>query len=368
MSGAGAAGPATVRRKFTRMGAGSGGMADMGAMGAFALLKAEAQSMQRTGIASLVNAPDTLAPLLHPYLSGSAAKAHVDSSGDEHRLANSKVFNEEQHSGKYKTTNTGTLPIQVDKEGAMNVYCNIFAQLKQRGMEEDHAPQFYLDTAAGAVKSMKSGGFQNLYPAINVASDVASKMEQDRCIFAMKTSDFIKVGGPAARRLLDEAARNVKGIYEQNVTPKVCHLLFHWNAHSFFTYHKDEEGDISVIINLSPSNAFMHVAGCEPAEYHGIGSGHIFPCSVQHRSGDAPRRCVKVAIFFGLDGPEDCTSSDKGEGDGAGSSSAPNPEETKETVKSETKDEEEPKPDEKPSDESGAPAPAKSRKRAARAS
>lgn len=323
-------------------------MADMGANGAFSLLKNEAACMQRTGIASLANDPEALAPLLHPYLSGSAAKEHVDSRGDDHRLANAKVFDEKRHAGKYKTTNTGTLPIQVDKEGTMNVYCNILGNLKQQGMEEDQVPKFYLDTAGGAIRSVKSGGFQNLYPAINVASNAVSKLEQDRCIFAMKPSDFAKVGGPAAKRLVDEATQKVRDIYQQNVTAKVCHLLFHWNAHSFFTYHVDQEGHISAIINLSPSDAFMHVAGCEPATYHGIGSGHIFPCNVFHRSGDAPRRCVKVAIFFDLDGPVDLESEGKGGGDEAGTSAAVKDEKKEEKVKTEKKGKDDTTPVEDP--------------------
>ena len=352
MCRAGEAGPAPGRRKFNRMGAVTGGMADMGANGAFSLLKNEAACMQRTGIASLANDPEALAPLLHPYLSGSAAKEHVDSRGDDHRIANTKVFDEKLHAGKYKTTNTGTLPIQVDKEVAMNVYCNILGNLKQQGMEEDLAPKFYLDTCGGAIKSARSGGFQNLYPAINVASNAISKLEQDRCIFAMKPSDFAKVGGPAAKRLLDEATKKVRDIYQQNVTAKVCHLLFHWNAHSFFTYHVDQEGHISAIINLSPSDAFMHVAGCEPAKYHGIGSGHIFPCDVFHRSGDAPRRCVKVAIFFDLEDSVDLESKGKGGGDEEGASSADQkPEKKDETVKTEKKDKDDATPGEEPSEE-----------------
>ena len=36
-----------------------------------------------------------------------------------------------------------------------------------------------------------------------------------------------------------------------NLTFKEIHVLFHWNAHSFFTYHNKDDGDISAIVNLS---------------------------------------------------------------------------------------------------------------------
>ena len=42
----------------------------------------------------------------------------------------------------------------------------------------------------------------------------------------------------------------------------------------------------------------MHVAGKDVAKYDGVGSTHLFPAKLFHRSGAAPRRCVKVAFFF----------------------------------------------------------------------
>ena len=37
-----------------------------------------------------------------------------------------------------------------------------------------------------------------------------------------------------------------------------------------------------------------------PAEYDGIGSAHLFPSKAFHRSGTAPRRCIKIALFYTL--------------------------------------------------------------------
>ena len=144
----------------------------------------------------------------------------------------------------------------------------------------------------------------------------------------MPMSTFHKIAGNTSKRMSDKAMSQIASMYEENVTCKAVHILFHWNAHSFFTYHQDQEGHISVIINLSPSDAYMHVAGCETAKYNGIGSGHFFPSNVFHRSGDAPRRCVKVAIFYALEKPQDV--------DEGGSSGVTN-EEKKNEVKTEEK-------------------------------
>ena len=65
-----------------------------------------------------------------------------------------------------------------------------------------------------------------------------------------------------------------------------------------FTYHQDTDGDVTVIVNLTHGEAEMHVAGKDVAKYDGVGSAHLFPAKLFHRSGAAPRRCVKVAFFF----------------------------------------------------------------------
>ena len=166
---------------------------------------------------------------------------------------------------------------------------------------KDGVPKLYLDSVGGTNDVKKTGGFQRLYDSVNVPALVMKKPDQDRCIFAMSHPHFFKVVGGPGKRLLELVSTQVAEFYQvQSVTCKAVHVLFHWNAHSFFTYHLDEDGDVSAIVNLSHGEASMHVSGCEKAVYDGIGSMHIFPTNVFHRSGDAPRRCVKVAFFFSL--------------------------------------------------------------------
>ena len=70
------------------------------------------------------------------------------------------------------------------------------------------------------------------------------------------------------------------------------------------------------IVNLSDTRSEMHVAGFGVATYDGIGSGHMFPAKVYHRSSGAPRRCIKVAIFFERATEIDVSSEDDGGGGG----------------------------------------------------
>ena len=127
-----------------------------------------------------------------------------------------------------------------------------------------------------------------------------AKTEQERCVFAVKLTDFYNLAGNHYGKMLtSEALKMASKVYGgKNFSIKVIHLLFHWNTHSFFTYHQDTDGTITVMINLSHGEASMHVAGYKEATYTGIGSGHIFNGQLWHRSGAAPRRCVKVALFL----------------------------------------------------------------------
>ena len=133
-------------------------------------------------------------------------------------------------------------------------------------------PELYIDTAGGKDVKKKSGGFQMLYESVNVPAALVKKTEQDRCIFAMKPGTFNNIAGNHAKNMIGYATAQVKELYkERNITLKVVHVLFHWNAHSFFTYHKDEDGSVTVIVNLAPCEAGMHVAGHKYANYNGVG-------------------------------------------------------------------------------------------------
>ena len=275
----------------------------MGTMATYALLKAEAQNFLRTGVSAVLQ--DTVAKeLMHPYLTGTAAKPHVDTTGDAFVANNCKIYEEQ---GKEFTESlnkdTGTTQLNFDKEKSLHLYCNLVGRLKTAENADDGVPKFYLDSAAGPGGPVKrSGGFQRLYNSINVKTEYWDKSQQDRCIFALTGTAFKQMGGTVATYMIDTSKNKVQTLFpDKNPILKKVHILFNWNAHSFFTYHQDDDGDMTMMINLSHGKAYMHVAGHpSPAEYDGIGSAHLFPSKAFHRSGTAPRRCIKIALFYAL--------------------------------------------------------------------
>ena len=290
-----------TKRPFVRMRCDINAYDDLGALGAFSLLKNESASITRTGVALVLSNKGLLESIMHPYLSSTAVKPYLDSKGYDFVEKNSKVYEEfTAKEVKESAQTTGTVALQVDKTASLFLYCTLIDKLHQGNLGPDNMPTFFLDTAGGPAIAKKSGGFQALYPAINLPAEQISKAEQDRCIFAMKPTQFYHIGGLNAKKVVSAVSEQVTRVYELNASCQVVHVLFNWNAHSFFTYHQDSDGMVTVIVNLSPCTATMHVAGFEIAEYIGVGSAHMFPSNVFHRSGDAPRRCIKVALFFDL--------------------------------------------------------------------
>ena len=110
MSGASGVSTPSGKKPFVRQRAAQAVADDMGALGAFSYLKTEATAIQRAGIKGLLDDDcAALAPLLNPYLSGTAAKVHSDEVGAEH----------EEHNGK----TYGALPAEYKKKLDNNTQC-----------------------------------------------------------------------------------------------------------------------------------------------------------------------------------------------------------------------------------------------------
>ena len=275
--------------------------------------------------------------MLTPYMSATASTGHKDDTGDEHHDLNMDTLSSAPATFKEMAAATGTQSLQLDKEHALNVYCCLVEKLKEGHTAADGNPTLYLDDAGGQKAAPKKGGFSNgLYPHINVPRMQQSTDEQNRCLFAMKSSKFLTLTGQAGNKLQTQAAKAVAKAFSKNASIVAVHVLFHWNKHSFFTYHQDTDGDVTVIVNLMHGEAEMHVAGKDVAKYDGVGSAHLFPAKLFHRSGAATRRCVKVAFFFKLTDPADAEDLEAESEEVAGPS-------TQSEVKAEVKDEVKPK-------------------------
>ena len=159
------------------------------------------------------------------------------------------------------------------------------------------------------------------------------KDEQARCIFGFTGAEYKKTLGAPGTRLSDAVKAKVKEHWKvDSLSLTQVHVLFHWNDHSFFKYHQDDKGDVAVVVNLSPScETNFHIAGGGEALMKTPGAAHMFPTSVFHRSGTAPRRCIKFVFFWSIVG-----NSQVVDVDGApGPSGVVKTEQTEETVEPE---------------------------------
>tara|TARA_B110000027_G_scaffold133302_1_gene161435 strand:- start:234 stop:1535 length:1302 start_codon:yes stop_codon:yes gene_type:complete len=293
-------GNAKKRKVFRKQGAFLQTRNDLGTLGTLPLLKSEADAIQRDGIKYLLsNLHELIQKHLHSYLSGTAMlQQYEDVNGYQYVGANTCVLDELADLTSHLDVKTGTYRIRVSQEVSMNVCCKLIGLLKTGSMAADKQPTLVLDVVGG---SHKSGGFEDAYTLVNVPLPLMNKAEQERCVFAMRATQFKNITGAHGAILLKEVHQHVT----QFVSPfkvlasPLVHVLFHFNDHAFFTYHTDDKSWMSVLVNLSYGSSTFHIAGREEeAIYDGIGSGHIFPSKVYHRSGRATRRSVKVAFFF----------------------------------------------------------------------
>lgn len=307
--------PVQPRKKFRvqpRMGNPSS-TADMGVMGVFQYLKSEARQLKEAGVARcLEDGEEYMTPLLAHYLNGSASRSYMDENGEDYVAHNSQHFSSMQEKDGLKVDSlTGTVAAEFNAELCFNLHIDLVEKLKATDVvEEDGSYGLYLDYAGGSSKpkAKKSGGFQLPYETVNVRALRFSKLNQDRCIFGFTATEYKKVLGNRGTALLDAVKIRVGGLFKnRSVVLSQAHVLFHWNDHSFFTYHRDDKGKVAVVVNLSPcATTDFHVAGAtDRAVMKKCGQAHIVPTNVYHRSGSAPRRCIKIVFFLEIMEPVD---------------------------------------------------------------
>ena len=300
------------RKKFRKIITSAQPMNYLSEKAVFAAIKQEAQNIQSAGVQLLLEQPELLPPLQHKCLSSMACSEYEDTEGHEY-VKDTQIAYQDFHPEKKEWQKTGTVEHLMDQEATLNLYIKIVSRLKMGVEDVDKKPTFWLDSSDGKAPAPRShGGFQELYDKINVPPRQHSKQEQARCVFGMSLATFYKVAGPASKIWVKNLTQTMtENADNQPVSCDVVHILFNWNAHSFFTYHQDPDGDMTAIVNLTHGESTMSVAGFEEATYHGVGSTLIFPSKAFHRSGTAPRRCVKVAFFYKVKVAESLDSDDE---------------------------------------------------------
>ena len=305
------ASPAGPRKK-RRMGVSESFKMEIGVEQTIAMLKAEAVSVKHAGIAGFLGddgavVMEKLEPYLNSHLTVLTNASYPDREGKEHAGDNETTTGdfEALHRDLFDgfRAGTGTVSFTISAEICMSLYCDLVLKLRcdSSSFGNDGQAMVQLDRAGGQAAKM-SGGFTGPYQL--VATQHFNKAMQDRCIFGFKSSGvFEKECGPAAKALTATVFTRMKSFFRScNVTSKGVHVLFHWNAHSLFTYHKDPNSIVTVIVQLTPGNTDFHVAGrSQSAVYTTAGSAHLFCSQAYHRSGTAQRRTIKVAYFFDVD-------------------------------------------------------------------
>ena len=296
--------PPKKKAAYRRMSASVSVQADMGVLGALIALQREAKELKAAGCAYLLGDVERMKPHLSCYLSGSAARLYSDEAGEDHREDNKNAFEaiQKKYGAMAWSNTTGTIPVQLNAELCFNLHFDLIEKLKRSdSVKEDGDPGLYLDTKGGTAIRKKSGGFQVAYQQVNVSAMRFSKSEQDRCTFGMTPAELKSCLGSRGERFIADCKQAIElAIPNTVVLFRECHALFHWNDHSFFTYHQDDKGDVAVVVNLSPGITTLHVAGCGESSMQGVGSAHILLTKAFHRSGKATRRCIKLVAFFDL--------------------------------------------------------------------
>jgi len=262
-------------------------------------IKQESQALSTLGAGHFFNEGvlnlEMLSKYYHPHLNGSEAKDYKDCHGKEYlNKAEEIVMDELSYDD-----DIGTIPLKISAYNAFSAYLNILGRLKRTEiMADDGLPVLKIDQIEHKAPGRK-GGFSGGYRFVNVAEHAFVQAEQDRVLFGYNRPDFLKQAGPELIRVYEGAVKAVEKAIDKKVVLLQAHILFHWNAHSFFTYHADAVGTWTMVVMLTEGLSTFHMAGFpESATYNKPGDCHLFRSKMSHRSGTAPRRAVKVSFFF----------------------------------------------------------------------
>ena len=141
------------------------------------------------------------------------------------------------------------------------------------------------------------GGFGNGgYTKVDAPLDIRL---QTTCVFAVKSRAGANALGKGMKPLIDQMAEDIRDIAGCDVKFNELHIVFGFSGQAQFTYHTDEQGQYTVVVQLSPGCSSIKVAAeDEDMEFKHPGDAFLFPSQVYHRSGVKERRTITVSFFF----------------------------------------------------------------------
>ena len=268
-------------------------------------LKKEAGSIRLTGISQVFTEGalnDLGAKQLLPQLSvASTPKEKVAEKLAEAESANIDFMS--RFEAPYLNEETMTTPFNIDREMALHSYCDFVEAL---AVEET-------DVSFGVVlRCQKSGdlvvgGFSTPYDTLLDMKTRYNKKEQAHCCWAWVKGKWNAFSKSSLRsiqlHLCSEAViSSVNQITKAVYAIERVHMIGQWSNHAIWNYHKDDDGSLTVILNLSPGSkdfTSFHIAGAsEKACFSNPGDCHLFPSKIMHRTDTATMRTVKVAFFL----------------------------------------------------------------------
>ena len=273
------------------------------------LMKQEGDSLYRKGISDLVTDEVVNAEgkrLLNERLSMGSGPLQVLTPENYEVMATENA--EKVTKYRYLHGLSHTHAFHISTTNTLNVYIELIEQLS--AADESGIIIVPYKAKGGQTKAgcngWGEGGYREL---LNKDEVVYDKRLQQRCVWhfnsATRWSEFVDNGTRTYSLFaLDrEVKQKVFEATGERHNLKKVHIIAQWNPHGLWGYHQDNDGEVTVIVNLSPSHednfTSLHVAGaCNNAYFSQPGDCHLFPGALHHSSFSSTLRTIKIAFFF----------------------------------------------------------------------
>jgi hypothetical protein len=224
---------------------------------------------------------------------------------------NSLLQSLDEASGKFKylDSKSHTLPVSVDMQSALGVFCDAGKAVVLESKQTPFGPElsFELDRPSDRVRV--TGGWKQPYSSVNVPQP--DQTRQRGCVFPVAKAGLKKLlkHNDNFNRLADDVMSGiVKGLGQEAADELLLmeiDLLLQFDRNAHFTYHRDDEFEkavpvYTVVVLISPNgSASMHVAGAtDTAEFHSPGDAHLLPSDLYHRTDTTTYGTVKATLFY----------------------------------------------------------------------
>ena len=195
----------------------------------------------------------------------------------------------------FDNSTTGAITLNVPGEKCLSLYIDLVQRLTLSG--DVTSPVVTLEGPSHNY----SGGFGATgYAAVNVKEKEFAMVQQKSCIFAMPNKSKAMGVSKHVKSVMESVQRYAEDSLGFALSPTQVHFCFGFNEHAHFTFHQDDQGEYTVVVQLSPGNSSIQIADRDEIKLVGPGSGALFLGNAFHRSGTKQRRTLTVSFFFNV--------------------------------------------------------------------